>query len=55
MPLYAYLNPQAEPNAGIHQYLASGGGEFKGFSASKYQKEYTLDNRNDILHNKDSN
>ena len=35
-PLYAYLDPQAEPNAGIYQYLASEGGEFKGFSASGY-------------------
>jgi hypothetical protein len=44
-----------EPNAKIHQYLASGGGEFKGFSVSKYQKEYTLDNGNDILYSGDGN
>jgi hypothetical protein len=44
-----------EPNARIHQYLASRGNKFKGFSASKYQKEYTLDNRNNILHSGDSN
>ena len=55
MPLYAYLNLQAEPNAGIHQYLASRGGEFKGFSASRYQEECTLDNGNNILYSGDSN
>ena len=36
MPLYAYLDPQTKPNAGIHQYLVNRGGEFKGFSTSKY-------------------
>ena len=44
-----------EPNAGIHQYLASKNNKFEGFSASKYQKKYTLDNGNNILYNKDSN
>jgi hypothetical protein len=44
-----------EPNAGIHQYLASKGGEFKGISASKYQKKCILNNGNDILHSKDGN
>ena len=36
MPPYAYFNLQTEPNAGIHQYLASKGNKFKGFSISKY-------------------
>ena len=55
MPLYAYLNLQAKPNTGIHQYLASRGNKFKGFSVFKYQKECTLNNRNNILYNKNSN
>ena len=36
MPPHTYFNLQAEPNAGIHQYLANRGGEFEGFSTSKY-------------------
>jgi hypothetical protein len=54
-PPHAYFDPQAEPNAGIHQYLASGGGGFEGFSASGYQEECTSDNGNDILRSGDSN
>ena len=54
-PLYAYLNSQAEPNAEIHQYLVNGGGEFKGFSTSRYQKECILNNGNDILRSGNSN